>query len=226
MGAWSRVIIGITGLGLAVAGVIAVFVSGTNVAGVPLLILAGAAFLYVALTGQRLIPVSKDGVTFAKVARLEKTLRDAGADPEISYESKERLVDIAEDNGIRLHRPSELELEIQVQEMFQRLGEQYGFTYAARVGDHDTGADFVLTNRARTTLAVETRGRLRIRQFAEAIRTLQARGWDLKMLIVDGGFPEDLATPFRDQGIWIVGWAPDGEERFVETLRQMQFIEG
>jgi hypothetical protein len=226
MSLWSSVLIGTAGLGLSVAGTVAVFVKDTNVAGVPLLIVAGAAFLYVALTGQRLIQVTKDGVTFGKAARLEKTLREATSDPELPYESRERLADIAEDNGIRLPRPTGLELELKVREMFERLGKEHGFDIAIRVGSHDVGTDFVLSNRSNRTLAVEVKGHLRVRQFTEAVRALRATSWDQKMLVVDGAFPSELAEPFRAEGIWIIEWEPDSESRFLAVLRQMQFIEG
>lgn len=225
MSRWSRVLIGVAGIGLAVAGLIAVFVKNTNVAGVPLLIVAGSAFLYVALTGQRLIQVSKDGVIFGKAARLEKTLREANIDPDLSYESKERLADIAEENGIRLPRPWGPELESKVRQMFERIGQQYGFEIASQVGSHDVGTDFVLTNRTNRTLAVEVKGRLRVRQFAEAVRALRATIWDHKMLIVDGLFPEEIADSFRSEGIWIFGWEPDSEDRLVAVLREMEFIQ-
>jgi hypothetical protein len=224
MSTWSRTLIGITGFALASAGVIAVFVKYTNVAGVPLLIVAGAAFLYVALTGQRLIQVSKDGVTFGKAARLEKTLREANADPDLSYESKARLADIAEDNGIRLPHPSGLELELQVQQTFERIGQQFGFDLAPRVQAHDVGTDFVLINKEGRTLAVEVKGRIRVRQFAQAVRALASTNWDQKMLVIDGTFPEQFADPYRAEGIWIIGWEPDSEARFAATLRQMGFI--
>jgi hypothetical protein len=224
MSLWSRVLMGVTGLGLCVAGLIAVFIKETNVAGVPLLIVAGAAFIYVALTGQRLIQVSKDGVTFGKVARLEKTLREAGADPEIPYDSKERLADIAEDNGIRLTRPSEFELVIEVREMFRRLGEQHGFDVAIRMGAHDVGTDFVLTNQAGITLAVEVKGRIRVRQFSEAVRALRATSWDLKMLVIDSSLPDEFSGQL--EGVSVIGWAPDSEARFVAKLRQLGFIRG
>jgi hypothetical protein len=57
---WSRILLGIAGIGLLLTGCIAVFAQGTNVAGVPLLIVAGAAFLCVSLTGQQLIQLNKD----------------------------------------------------------------------------------------------------------------------------------------------------------------------
>ncbi|WP_156155416.1 hypothetical protein [Curtobacterium flaccumfaciens] len=225
MGIWPRVLTGIAGLGLSVAGLIAVFIKDTNVVGVPFLIVAGAALLYVALSGQRLIQVSKDGVIFGKAARLEKTLREATIDPDLSHDSKERLVDIAEDNGIHLPRRSAADLEIEVRQMFERLGEQHGFEIATRMVARDAGTDFALTNRADKTVAVEVKGRLRVRQFAEAVRALRATSWEQKMLVIDGVVPEDFVKPFRAEGIWIVGWEPGDDDRFIAILRQMGFVQ-
>lgn len=114
----------VTGTILTIAGITGVFIKDTNVAGVPLLILAGAAFLYVAITGQQLIQVSKDGVTFAA---LRRTLAEATEDPKIPEEAQARIVEIAEDNGVHLGVLGPRELEQRAFRMLQDLGEMYDF---------------------------------------------------------------------------------------------------
>lgn len=224
LGMWPRALIGTVGLGLSVAGLIAVFMKDTNVAGVPLLIVAGAAFLYVALTGQRLLQVTKDGVTFARAKRLERALREATTDPDLPAEAKERLVDIAEDNGIRLAHHSAMELETTVREAFERIGQNHGFTVAKAIGPHDSGSDFVLSNAEKSTVAVEVKSRLRLSQFAAAVRRLRSTNWDSKMLVVDGAFPDEFAEGFRREGISIVSWSSEDETRVIAELRRMGFI--
>jgi hypothetical protein len=222
MSAWSRWLIGLAGLGLAVAGLIAVYIKNTNVAGVPLLILAGAAFLYVALTGQRLIQVSKDGVIFAKAARLAKTLNEVNEDPEIPEETKARIADVAEDNGVRLRRPSGWELELSVRSLFEQIGTEHGF--AVRLPDPDSGVDFVLVNRNERTIGVEVKSRLRIQHFAEVIRALRATNYSERLLVVDGSTSPDLADVFHPEGVWIVGWGPASRSEWIATLRRMEFL--
>jgi hypothetical protein len=119
---------GVTGLLLTIAGTVAVFVKDTNVAGVPLLIVSGAGFLYVALTGQRLIQVNKDGVTFARAKKLESTLIEVSKDPDIPEATKERIVDAARANGIDLApRVSGYELEEKVRHLLLSVGTQHAF---------------------------------------------------------------------------------------------------
>ncbi|WJY00837.1 hypothetical protein [Curtobacterium sp. 458] len=225
MSAWARVLIGIAGTGLLIAGLLAVFVKDTNVAGVPLLIVAGAAFVYVSLTGQQLIQVNKDGVVFGRVKRLEKVLREATADPDLPFQSKERLADIAEDNGIRVARPSDAELEQQVLQMLERISLTSKFTIGAPPGGADLGVDFALTNESGQTVGVEVKRRMQFRHFAEVIRRLRTTRWDYKLLIVDGGIPEELAAPYRAEGIWIIRWDPDGDDRVTDVFREMGFVD-
>ncbi|QWS33044.1 hypothetical protein [Curtobacterium aetherium] len=220
---WSRILLGIAGIGLSSTGCIAVFAQGTNVAGVPLLIVAGAAFLYVSLTGQQLIQLNKDGFVLSRVAQLEKTLRQAAADPAIPLETKERLAEIAEDNGVRVPRPG-VELELRVDETLRRIGLANGFNVTSPSGRNRRDVDFVLTDDADRKVGVEVKGRMRLRQAADAIRQLRATDWERKLLIVDGGVPEEFAAPYRAEGIWIVAWDPDDESQLVETLRAMGFV--
>ena len=222
MSVLSRALIGSVGLGFAVAGLIAVFVKDTNVAGVPLLVVAGAAFLYVALTGQRLIQVTKDGVTFGKAARLAKTLKEVNNDPDISDGTKARIAEVAEDNGILLARPSEFELEQNVRAMLVRLGRHYGFD--VRDASRDVRVDFYLVNPHNRTVGVEVRARLRVRQFAEAIRTLRTLDIRDRILVVDGTIPSDFGEAFEPEGIWVVGWGPESYQAFEATLRRMEFL--
>lgn len=225
MSTWARVLIGIAGTGLLVAGLVAVFVKDTNVAGVPLLVVAGAAFVYVSLTGQQLIQVNKDGVVFGRVKRLEKVLREATADPDLPFQSKERLADIAEDNGIRVARPSGVEMEQQVFQMLERLSSTSRFTIGEPPGGIDLGVDFALTNPAGRTVGVEVKRQMRLRQLAEVIRRLRATRWDHKLLIVDGGVPEEFAAPFQAEGIWIIRWDPEGDDQVASVLREMGFVD-
>lgn len=221
---WSRCLLGIAGIGLSAAGCIAVFAQGTNVAGVPLLIVAGAAFLYVSLTGQQLIQLNKDGFVLSRVAQLEKTLRQAADDPEIPLETKERLVEIAEDNGVRVPRSPGIELELRVDEMLRRIGLANGFQVTSPSGRDRHDVDLVLTDDADRKVGVEVRARMRLRQTADAIRRLRASDWERKLLIVDGGVPEEFAAAYRREGIWIIAWNPDDESQLVETLRAMGFV--
>ena len=221
---WSRVLLGLSGTGLSTTGLIAVFAQGTNVAGVPVLIVAGAAFLYVSLTGQQLVQLNKDGFVLSRVAQLEKTLHQATTDPEIPLESKERLAEIAEDNGVRVARLPGVELELRVDEMLRRVGLAKGFRVASPSGRNRRDVDFVLTDDADLKVGVEVKGRMRLRQAADAIRQLRATDWERKLLIVDGGVPEEFAAPYRAEGIWIIAWNPDDESQLVETLKAMGFV--
>lgn len=218
---WSRALIGSAGLILAGAGLIAVFIKDTNVAGVPLLILAGAAFLYVALTAQRLIQVTKDGVTFEKAARLAKTLDEVTNDPEIPDETKARIAEVAEDNGVRLSRPSEWELELSVRDMFERIGRAHGFEVQPVAPD--AGADFQLVNSRGRKIGVEVKGKLRMRQFSEAIRQLRASSFEQKLLVLDGSVPSEFEA-FRMEGIWVLGWDSQAFDAFTTTLRSLEFL--
>ena len=83
--------------------------------------------------------------------------------------------------------------------------------------------DFVLTDAADRKVGVEVKGRMRLRQAADAIRQLRATSWERKLLIVDGGVPEEFAAPYRAEGIWIIAWNPDDESQLVDTLSAMGF---
>lgn len=217
--AWSRWLIGLVGLAIETTGLVATFVSGTNVAGVPLLIVAGAAFLYVALSGQQLIQVNKDGVTFGRARRLERTLNDVASDPEIDVETKARIVEAAEDNGIRLNPVPAMELESSVRALFEELGAKYDFQVQSV--EPRAGADFILLGRAGRTIAVEVKGALRTREFAAAIRRIREAKFEEKLLIIVGGVPTEIAGAFRQERIWIMS---SDREEVIATLRQMEFL--
>lgn len=221
---WSRWCIGIGGLALTATGTAAVFVKDASVAGVPLLIVAGTGFLYVALTGQPLLQVNKDGVIFGRARRLERTLEQVTNDPTIPPEAKERIVDAAEANGIRLTASlSSADLEDAVRDLFSSIGEDYGFDVRRPVGP-DRAEDFILLDREGHKVAVEVKGRTHVRAFAEAIRKLRGSTAPDRILVVDGSFPRELATEFQRDRIWIVGWGANTKEDLISLLRRINFI--
>ena len=198
----------------------------TNVAGVPLLIVAGAGFLYVALTSQRLIQVNKDGVTFARIQSLERTLDQVSKDPEIPTAAKVRIADVAESNGIDLSPQfSAIQLESAVYKVLTAMGVEHGFSVRQSKGPADRGWDLLVVNGAGRRLAVEIKTRLRPSGFADVIRKLRHLDVPDRLLVVDRGIPYGLSDAFEGDHIWVLNWDPEDEDSALEILRRMGFVE-
>lgn len=220
---WARSLIGVIGSASAAAGTVAVFIKDTNVAGVPLLIVVGAGFIYVALTGQRLIQVNKDGVTFQKAMRLQRTLDAVTTDPTISDEAKERIVDVAEANGVHIAHSTDFEFERAVHEALRSIGEEFGLQ--VRSSPSDYGYDFELTDGNGQKAAVQLKMGLRTRGLAQVIRQLQNLAVPIRILVVDGKMPAEFKTAFQADGIWIVDWGESGRRNLVDALRSAGLIQ-
>ena len=221
---WSRWLIGAAGVAITTFGTIAVFIKDTNVAGVPLLIVAGAGFLYVSLTGQRLIQVNKDGVVFSRAQRLQKTLDQVSTDPEIPAETKERILDVAEANGVRLLQVTAQQFEQTVSEALRSISQEFDLQLNETSHASDRGYDFLLTNGEGKQAAIEVKGHLRTRGFASAIRQLRTLQIPIRILVIDGNFASEMGTPFNTEGIWIVGWDEAGRATLTECLRSAGLI--
>ncbi|MGC0370549.1 hypothetical protein [Microbacterium sp. SLBN-111] len=222
--AWSRWLIGAAGLAIMTFGTIAVFIKDTNVAGVPLLVVAGAGFLYVSLTGQRLIQVNKDGVVFSRAQRLRRTLDQLSTDPEIPAETKERILDVAEANGVHLPPVTDQQFEQTISEALRSISQEFNLQLNEPSHAGDSGYDFLLTNGDGKQAAIEVKGHLRTRGFAGAIRQLRMLQIPIRFLIIDGSFAPEISTPFAAEGIWIVGWDEVGRATLTECLRSAGII--
>lgn len=223
--AWSRWLIGAAGTSITAFGAIAVFIKETNVAGVPLLIVSGAGFLYVSLTGQRLIQVNKDGVVFSRARRLQNTLDQVSTDPEIPAEAKERILDVAEANGVHIPQITAQQFEQTIGEELRSISQEFGLRLSepSHAGDH--GYDFLLTNDQGKQAAIEVKMNLRTREFASAIRQLRGLRTPVRVLLVNGTFPPEMSAPFERDGIWVVGWDRTGRAAMVKSLRTAGLIE-
>lgn len=223
--AWSRWLIGAAGATIATFGTIAVFTKDTNVAGVPLLIVAGAGFLYVALTGQRLIQVNKDGVVFGRVRQLQKTLDQVSTDPEIPDEAKERILDVAAENGLCLPQSKAEHFEQTVGAALRSISQEFDLQLSEPPRARDMGYDFLLKNGRGKQAAIEIKAHLRIRGFASAIRRLRGLPVPVRVLIIDDAFPSQVSVPFESDGIWVVGWGATGRAALVKSLQAAGMIE-
>jgi hypothetical protein len=87
-----RSVCALVGIAAAGAGGVAVFVDGSNIGGVPLLIGVGALFGYLAVSGQRLSQVKVGGNEASFIGRI---LRDPSMSDAAKAEVAERLDDVA-----------------------------------------------------------------------------------------------------------------------------------
>lgn len=221
LGKIARRVLGGVGGALTTAGSVAVFVQDTNVAGVPLLIAAGAAFIYVALTGQRLVQVTKDGVTFGQ-EQMEGVLDDVEGDPAIPDEAKSRVIEHIEDNGIVVDQNPSVHLEQVAGKALERLGQQHSFGVQVPYGTNV--ADFVLTNVQNEQVAVEVLAQPKLRQLSAAVRRLRTSGYTKRLIIVFGSAPPELTDAFRRDAIWVVGFNSNGLTAVTDALAEMGFI--
>lgn len=220
---WARSLIGVIGFTSAAAGTAAVFIKDTNVAGVPLLIVVGAGFIYVALTGQRLIQVNKDGVIFQKVMRLQRTLDAVTTDPSISDEAKERIVDVAQANGVYVAYSTAFDFEQAVHDALRSIGHEFGLQVRSSPGDY--GYDFELADENGQKAAVDLKMGLRTRGLAQVVQRLRELSVPVRILVVDGKMPAEFKTAFQADGIWIVDWGESGRRNLVDALRSAGLIQ-
>ena len=222
---WPRVALGAVGVILTAAGTVATFLPGTNVAGVPLLIVAGATFLYVAASGQQLIHVNRDGVEFGRVKRLERVLQEVVTDPQIPDAAKDRIVDVAEENGIALADLSPQDFETEAFRLMNELSRGNGFTVerAAR-GD---GPDFILRRkRGGDSVPVEVKRIVRPRSLDSAVNQVMNFGRSQGILIVAD---RKSGPPVRDRGeqtVWILSLDRSDSMRseWLDALRAMELL--
>lgn len=220
---WARSLIGIIGAAAASFGTLAVFIKDTNVAGVPLLIVAGAGFLYVALTGQRLMQVNKDGVIFDKARRLQRTLDAVTTDPSLSAEAKEHILNVAEANGVYFANSTAADFEHTIHEALISISREFKLRLSAHREDY--GYDFLLANQDRQQAAVWVKAGLRTRGFSQIVKQLRSFAAPIKVLVVDGELPSEFKDPFRAEGIWVVDWDKSGKQKIVESLRSSGLIQ-
>jgi hypothetical protein len=102
-----RTIAGVLGASAAGAGGVATFVDGSNPGGAPLLLGIGALFLYLALTGQRLIRLEAGGAK-AELARtrraLEEVVEDVIVDPDVPDQAKAEIAEDLKSANVSLSR--------------------------------------------------------------------------------------------------------------------------
>jgi hypothetical protein len=228
MSAGPRWALGVVGAILAAAGGVAVFLPGTNVAGVPLLVLAGAAFLYVSATGQQLIQVNKDGVVFARVRKLEKVLRDIAMDPEVSEDSRERIVDVAEKNGVSLFAMGSSEFEDDVFRFFEELSSGRNFTVSRpRSSARDMGADMLLRRRAGgPDVPVELKSMVRATGIDRVIRQVKSFGGEAAILVSGAPVPPTALRLAEESGVRVLIWARGNTSRedWLRVLRELELL--
>lgn len=222
---WVRWVMATIGTVLTVAGSIAVFVPSTNVAGVPLLIVAGAGFLYAALAGQPLLQLNKDGLTFARVRRLRRAAQAVAADPAVPDDIRERIVDVFEDNGVSIASPrTERDLEAEASAVFVSLAREHGFQVLDGRERGDAGADMVLVNRDGQTVGIEVRSQLTTRGLAAAIRGLRRVEAGHRILVVDRPLPREIVEAFQPEGLSVLAVGPTFREDVLALLRRVQFV--
>lgn len=222
---WARWVMGGAGTAMTFVGTVAVFVPSTNVAGVPLLIVAGAGFMYAALAGQPLLSLSKDGFTFARVQSLKRGAEAVVNDPEVPAEVRDRIVEAFEDNGVAISQSlTEQEIEREARKSLSALGEENGFKVSSAQSSHDSAVDMVLSNPSGLTVGVEVRVRLRLRGWAASMRKLRQIDAAHRILVVDSAIPSELAQVMEAEGISAVAFGPSFDEEVIRILRRINFI--
>ena len=222
---WARWVMGGAGIALTVVGAIAVFVPSTNIAGVPLLILAGAGFLYAALAGQPLLNLGKDGFTFARIQRLKRGAQAIANDPAVPEEVRDRIVDAFEDSGVLLSpSSSEQELVHAVRLSLVALGAEYGFAISGSIAARDTGVDIVLVSPRGLKVGVEVKARLRLRGWAAAIRQLRRVDAAHRILVVDNPIPDEFVRAMETESISTVAFGPAFQDDVVAILQRVGFL--
>ncbi|MCI4657134.1 hypothetical protein [Cryobacterium zhongshanensis] len=228
LGQLSRWGLGVAGFMLTAAGCVAVFIANTNVAGVPLLIILGAAFLYVAATGQQLLQVNRDGLVLA--GKYARTLEEVVEDPATPDVVRENLFEVAAENGIEIRRGRyDSLLERAVGEELSKLGVELGFTVADHISRRGREMDFLLSNlNDGARLPVEVKSASGVRDISRAIRQLEGFGFGEGLLIVDGSVDDRTREMAASRQIGIVSMRPESDFRSaaLKALSNLSFISG
>ncbi len=210
---------------MTVIGAVAVFISSTNVAGVPLLIVVGAGFLYVALTGQPLLNLNKDGVAFAQTRRkFERAAKAVLSVPELKEEARDQIEDIFEDNGVLIQAMSGQDLEREVRKVLVALGDDHGFEVSSSLEPRDSGVDMVLSNGSGLKVGVEVKANLRLRGWSAAVRQLRQVDAAHRILVLDREMPDAIARSMAVEGISVAGFGPTFAHDIIAILRRVDFI--
>jgi hypothetical protein len=221
---WARWIMGVASAAMTVGGAVAVFMPSTNVAGVPILIVVGAGFLYVALTGQPLVNLNKDGVAFAQVQTYKRAVKAVLDAPEFKEEERKQIEDILEDNGVTIQAMSEQELEHEVRERLAAVGDDNGFEVSSSLAARDNAVDIVLSNRSGVKVGVEVKTNPRLSGWSAAVRQLRQVDAAHRILVLDRGIPDAVARSMEVEGISIVAFGPTFELDVIGVLRRVGFI--
>ncbi|MET3718343.1 hypothetical protein [Arthrobacter sp. UYEF21] len=206
----ARWILGIGGLGCAVAGAVATFLPATNAAGVPILLVLGGAFGYVACTGQQLLHLNKDGVRLSQVRRLRRTLTDVVNDGDVPVHVKERILETAQDNGVSLS-PHDYESAVYAQ--LRQMASSSGFSIDRNVHLADREYDFILHRPdSDKKVYVEVKAMANIAARSNSIRRLlKNKGPAIdgnSLFIINGPVSPSVRLQAELFGVSLVVWSP------------------
>lgn len=155
---WQRWALGLLGLALTVPGLAGVFMPGTNVGGVPLLIAAGAVLLYIAVSGQQVLAIGADAVALSPLQIKRMFVQQVVDDVRNQPLSLVRdAVGSARGDGLAVDIPPEVDQTLLAYERLDRLGRRHGFRVDQPDRPEQQGADLLITRLDGGRLPVEVK---------------------------------------------------------------------